>query len=106
MTGDEFRAWREARGITQQQAADAAGIKRLTVIRAEKAEAIPGKLAALVGKTTLDAPIPTPPAADDDPPEDPAQRSIADAIRAELAKGNGPVARRIVRWGKGGPVFE
>lgn len=36
MTPIELKTWRQARGLTQEQAADMAGVSRLTIIRWEK----------------------------------------------------------------------
>jgi transcriptional regulator with XRE-family HTH domain len=66
MTGAGFRAWREAAGWDQKQAAEALGISRMTISRAEKAQgdAIGPKLAeavaALGGMAGVDAPAPAP----------------------------------------------
>ena len=41
MTGEELKVWREARGLTQAQLGERLGMHRDSIVRHEKAEAIP-----------------------------------------------------------------
>lgn len=36
LTGDELKAWRKARGLTQARAAEVLGVRKITILRAEK----------------------------------------------------------------------
>lgn len=59
--GAKFRAWREARGLSQEDAARLAGVARLTVSRAEKSGRLNAALSALMeGKSVEPEATPDP----------------------------------------------